>query len=251
MIDQFRQRQLRRVAQAVDQPREAGEFDAAGAGHLRNRRMQAAVGGFGGVLQGFEAARTDAACRKIHHAGKGRVVVAVGDQAQIGQRVLDLGALEKAQPAIHAIGQAGIEQGVLQRARLGVAAVEQGDLGAGVAVALQGLDLLDDPARLLAVGERFKNPDRLTAAGLGPQVLAEARRVVLDDGIGGVEDVAVGAVVLLEADQVLHLELALEVAHVADVGAAEGVDALVVVTDTEQTGANGGPTPRPPPRGRG
>ena len=54
-----------------------------------------------------------------------------------------------------------------------------------------------------------------------------------DDRVGGVEDVGVRAVVLLEADHVAHPELALEVAHVADLGAAEAVDALVVVADAE------------------
>jgi hypothetical protein len=52
----------------------------------------------------------------------------------------------------------------------------------------------------------------------------------------------VRAVVLFELDQVLHPELALEVGHVADVGAAERVDALVVVADREDRGL---PPPRP------
>jgi hypothetical protein len=50
----------------------------------------------------------------------------------------------------------------------------------------------------------------------------------------------VRAVVLLQADHVVDAELALEVAHVADLGAAEGVDALVVVADAEQVGAAAG-----------
>ena len=54
-----------------------------------------------------------------------------------------------------------------------------------------------------------------------------------DDRVGGVEDVAVRTVVLLQADDVLHAELALEVAHVAHLGAAEAIDALVVVADAE------------------
>jgi hypothetical protein len=45
----------------------------------------------------FERALADAARRRVHHALEGGVVVAVGDQAQVGQRVLDLGALEEAQ----------------------------------------------------------------------------------------------------------------------------------------------------------
>jgi hypothetical protein len=110
---------------------------------------------------------------KIHHAGERGVVVGVGDQPQVGQRVLDLGALEKAQAAIHAVGQAGVEQRVFERPRLGVAAIEQGDLGAGVTVAHQRTDLLDDPARLVALAIGFMDADRLAAAGLGPQILAQ------------------------------------------------------------------------------
>ncbi len=130
--------------------------------------MQAAVGRLRRVLQVFQTARADAARGEIHHAGKRRVVVGVGDQPQVGQRVLDLGALEKAQAAIHAIGQAGVEQRVLQRPRLRVAAIEQRDFGAGVTFAHQRTDLLDDPARLVAVGIGFVDADRLAAAGLGP-----------------------------------------------------------------------------------
>ena len=45
------------------------------------------------------------------------------------------------------------------------------------------------------------------------------------------------AVVLLEADQIPHLKLALEVGHVADVGASECINRLVVVTHCEYEGA--------------
>ena len=240
VIDQFRQRQMRGIAQRDDQLRERGELGAAGAGDLRDRRMQAAVGGLRRILQEFEAARTDAARGEIHHAGKSGVVLGVGDQAQIGQRMLDLGALEKAQAAIHAIGQAGVEQRMFEGPRLRVAAIEQRDFGARMAVARQGLDLLDDPARFVAVGIRLVDADRLATARLGPQVLAQARGIVLDDGIRGVEDVAFGAVVLFEADQVSDLELALEIGHVAHIRAAEGVDRLVVVADAKQAGAAAG-----------
>jgi hypothetical protein len=48
-----------------------------------------------------------------------------------------------------------------------------------MAVALQRLDLLDDPARLVAVAIGLVDADRLAAAGLGPQVLAQALRLFL------------------------------------------------------------------------
>ncbi|MCY1232754.1 hypothetical protein D9M72_452660 [compost metagenome] len=44
------------------------------------------------------------------------------------------------------------------------------------------------------------------------------------------------AVVLLQLDQPAHAELVLEVAHIADVGATERIDALVVVADGKDRG---------------
>ncbi|OFA01931.1 hypothetical protein DUGA2_38570 [Duganella sp. HH101] len=126
---------------------------------------------------------------------------------------------------------------MLDHARLRVGAVQHGDLAAGGAVGDQALGFLDDPLRLGQVGAGFVHAHLFAVAGVGAQVLAQALAVVGDQHVGGVEDVAVRAVVLLQLDQVLHLELALEGAHIADVGAAEGVDALVVVADGEQGAA--------------
>jgi hypothetical protein len=50
------------------------------------------------VLHLLQAARTDAARREIHHPQEAGVVARVLQQAQVGQRMLDLGPLEKAQP---------------------------------------------------------------------------------------------------------------------------------------------------------
>ncbi len=58
-----------------------------------------------------------------------------------------------------------------------------------------------------------------------------------DEFIGRIEDVAVAAVVLLELDLVLDVELLDEVGHVAHPGAAKGVDALVVVAHGDDAGA--------------
>jgi hypothetical protein len=176
VFDQFRQRQVGRLAQPDDQVGEGGQLGPPAPDYARDGGMQAAALRLGRVLQVFQAARADAAGGKVHHAGEGGVVVGVGDQAQVGQRMLDLGAFEEAQAAIDAIGQAGIEQRVFQRAALRVAAVEQGDFGAGMAVARQRLDFLDDEARFVAVGIGFMDADRLAGPGLGPQVLAQALR---------------------------------------------------------------------------
>ena len=73
--------------------------------------------------------------------------------------------------------------------------------------------------------------DAVAAAGVGPQVLRLARRVVGDDRVGGVEDGLRAAVVLVEHDGGDLGERLLELQDVAEVGAAEPVDRLVRVAD--------------------
>ncbi|MNS53282.1 hypothetical protein D3C72_860330 [compost metagenome] len=224
------------VAHLVDQAREGGELAAGRAGHVGHRLGQRAVVLARHVLQHFQRARADAARREIDHAAEGGVVARVLQQLHVSQRVLDFGALEEAQAAVHAVRDAGGEQRMLDHARLRVAAVQDRDLGAAGALRDLVADFLDDPARFLAVGAGLVHAHRLAVAGVGAQVLAEAARVVRDQVVGRIQDMPVRAVVLLQLDQPAHAELVLEVAHIADVGAAEGVDALVVVAHGKHRG---------------
>ena len=194
----------------------------------------------GRILQRFERARADAARRKIHHAQERAVVLGTRDQAQISERVLDFHALEKAQAAVDAVGNAGREQRMLQNARLRVGAVEHADLAPRQAIAMERLDFLGQPVGLVAVGLRLVDAQRLAVPGGGPQVLAQALPVVGNQRVGRIQNVAVRAIVLLQADHVLDVEVALEIGHVADVRAAERVDGLVVVADREYHAAGSG-----------
>ena len=72
---------------------------------------------------------------------------------------------------------------------------------------------------------------RCAAAGVGPQVLRLARRVVGDHRVGGVEDGLGAAVVLVEHHGGDVGERLLELQDVAVVGAAEAVHRLVGVAD--------------------
>ena len=74
----------------------------------------------------------DAARRQVHDALERGIVVAIGDQAQVRQRVLDLGALEEAQPAVDAVRHARADQRLLEAARLRVGAIQdRGSRAAG------------------------------------------------------------------------------------------------------------------------
>ena len=234
MLDDLGQRELLGLeAHAFDELDEVGEAGAGLAAQVRHRRVQRGGIHARRVGQLFERARTDAARRKIDHAREGGVVVRVLHQAQIRERVLDFGALEKAQAAIDAIGNAGLEQIGFDDPRLRIAAIKHRNFAARFAGADQALDFFDDPLRFLAVGHGFIHTHRLAMAAVGAQILAQALGVARDQLVGGIENVAVAAVILFELDQMLDLKLALEGGHVAHIGAAKRVDALVVVADRE------------------
>ena len=97
------------LAQHVQLGHKSTEVGACLAGHDADRVVQRAAAAAGGILQNLQAARTDAARRKVDHPQKAGVVVGVLQQAQIGQRVLDFGPLEEAQAAVHAVGNGGVE----------------------------------------------------------------------------------------------------------------------------------------------
>ena len=229
-FDDFLQRDLVRLfAHGVNLGHERGQIGPCLARHLLHGIHQGGVATACGILQLLQRARADAARREVDHAQKGGVVARVVQQAQIGQRVLDLRPFEEAQTTIDAIGNRVVEQRGFDHPALRVAAVENGNFLARAAVAHQLFDLVHDPLRFGQITGQLHHPHRFARALIGAQVLAETARVVADQRVRTVEDVAVTAVVLLQLDLVLHLQFGDEVVHVAHTRTAKGVDALVIV----------------------
>ena len=81
---------------------------------------------------------------------------------------------------------------------------------------------------VLAIG-RVVEADLAAALARRPQILSLALQVVGDHGRGGLQDGLRGAVVLLQADDLGLGKILFEVEDVVDVGAAPGVDRLVLV----------------------
>ena len=106
-------------------------------------------------------------------------------QTQISERVFDLGALEKAQAAVHAIRRAGLHQLFFEHARLGVGAIQDGDLRALAAGRLPRLNAVEHETRLVDLVERGVQRNALTVRAVGPQFLAEPAVVVPDDRVRG------------------------------------------------------------------
>ncbi len=233
-FDRFIERQLPDLAShPVDKRDEALEAANRRARQLRYGRDQPDAVAPRAVLQLLDGARTDAACREVDHSKKRRIVGRVLDQPQVGDSVLDFGAFEEPQSAVDLVRNTGREHRMLDHARLRIRAVEDGDFGPSRALADQAANLLEQPLRFLAVGHRLVDANRLALAGIGPELLAEPPDVLPDQRVRGIENVGVGAIVLLQLDDAIVSELALERGHVGDVRAAKRVDRLVIVTDGE------------------
>ena len=172
--------------------------------------------------------------RHVDHPVEGGVVVPVGDQAQVGQRVLDLGALEEPQAAIHAVGDAGGQQRLFEDSGLRVGPVQHRRLVAPMSACQIFADSVDDEVRFVVFVERGIERDRVPGLAFGPQVFPQPHRIVGNDGIGGVQYVAGGAVILLQADHTSAGEVALETLKMLHPRPAPAKDGLIVVAHHER-----------------
>ena len=68
----------------------------------------------GALAHGVHGLRADPARWHVHNAIERRIVMAARDQAQIGERVLDLGTLEEAQASVYAVRNAIVDQPLLE-----------------------------------------------------------------------------------------------------------------------------------------
>ena len=136
-------------------------------------------------VHGFGA---DAAHRQIHHALEGGVVGAAGDEAQIGQGILDFRALEEAQAAVHAVGHARIQERLFEHPRLRVRAVQHRDLAPRAAARHPFADAVDHEIRFVALIEGRIELDALAVLAAGPQGLAEPAGIVRDQGVGRLQE---------------------------------------------------------------
>ena len=156
--------------------------------------------------------------------------------------MLDFSAFKKAQTTIHTVGHGGIEQGGFNHPALGIAAVQHGHLAArGHAfvtiavppIAQQLFDFFHHPISLGQIARGLHHPHGFACTLGGVQVFAQAGFVVFDQLVGGVQDMAVAAVVLLQLDLMTHLVLAHKVGHVAHPRTAKGVNALIVIAHSQ------------------
>ena len=136
----------------------------------------------------------------VDDAPQPQIIGGVVDNAQIGQHILDLGPVEELHAADDLIGYAVALKGILHGVGLGVGSVEHGVFLPVDAPTVVHHDLPHYTVGLVGLIEAGLDGDDFPFSVLRPQSLALAAGVVGDDGVGGVQDVLGGAVVLLQPD---------------------------------------------------
>ena len=189
------------------------------------------------VVQHLHGGVAEAALGHVDDALEGEIVGRLRDDAQVGQRVADFGALVEPRAADDAIGQAELDEALLEFAHLERGAHQNGDLVERVVLAfvargaLELFDLLADRAglflRVPAAGDLHFFAEHI----LGAQRLAEPAFIVRDQVRGGGEDVAGAAVIAFEPDDLGAGKIVIEAQDVVDLGAAPAIDRLVVIAD--------------------
>ena len=144
---------------------------------------------------------------------------------------------KKRVPPMMRVGDALLGEHALQGLGLGIHPVEHSEVRELPALGHPVQNGLGDAVGLVLLVFRQVQADFRPWPGGGPKGLAFALLVVGDDGIGGVQDVLSGAVVLLPAHPLGPGEVLLEMQNVLDGGPPELVDALVVVAHHAQVAA--------------
>ncbi len=190
----------------------------------------------------------DTAPGHVDDALERQVVRRLHRRAHIGDGVADFGAFIESQPADDAIRHADVDQPLLEGAGLEAGAHQHRHLRQAVAVAAQLLDLAGDHAGFLVGVPQFDDADLLAALRIrppGPQGLAQPPLIMRDQPGGGGEDRRGRAVVGFQPDDAGALEVLLEAQDVFHLGAAPGIDRLVVVADAADVAVALGEQPQP------
>ena len=171
----------------------------------------------------------DSPARAVRDAEQRRGVLRVHEDAEVRGRVADLRALVEARPADDLVRDVLPDEHVLQHPRLRVHPVEDRDLARGEPAPDERCDVRRDEPGLGVLVLDLDDAHRIALAEVGEEPLRLPLGVLLDERVGRTQDRVGRAVVLLERDDLRPREVLLELEDVADVGATERVDALVLV----------------------
>ena len=149
-------------------------------------------------------------------------------QAQISQRILDFLALIELRTADHRIGDTALNQHFLEYTRLRVSAVQHRHIAQLSAfIQLQLLHIFNHITCFISFIIRLIVNNFRTIAVGSPQIFRLASAVIVDNGIGGIQNNLRTTVVLLQLHQLGIGIILLKIKDILDISTAPAVNALV------------------------
>ena len=208
LLDQiFQTVLLCKAAQFVDQFRKGPQLFQSGCPQacrlcLKERRKQRDPPAGRIIRKAVDGGLADAPARHVDDAAQRQIILPVLDGLEIGQDVPDLPALIEVGPSDDVVGHRMVEELFLQESGLGIGAIEHRDVPVVEArrVTQLPVHVLRHEGRLLRRRGKAPIAKGLSLAPVGPEGFFLSILIVPDNGIGGVENVLRGAVILLEPD---------------------------------------------------
>ncbi len=187
------------------------------------------------ALDGFHRGLANASRRHVDHALQRDRVVGISEDFQIRDHVLDLGAFVETEASHNVVVQLVAAHRLFDQPRLRVRSIQDRRARClavfGLALAQILRDEIGGEERfVLAVG-CFVVAELRAALPVGPEILALALDVARHHRRCRLQDVLRRAIILLQANDAGFRKILLELQDVANVRAAPGVDALVLIAD--------------------
>ena len=184
-------------------------------------------------VDGLQGGVANAAFRHIDDAFEGEIVGRLHHHPEIGQGVADFLAFIESQAAHHLVGHAGGDQPFLEFAGLESGAHQNGHLAQRTPARCRA-SISSTSQRASSSPSHRPRTTTFSPVAVGPagaQGLAQPALVVADQAGGGGQNGRRRAVIGLQPDDLGAGKVAFEFQDVADLGAAPGIDRLVVVAD--------------------
>ena len=216
--------QLAQLVQLIGKTaRKAGDIRCIG--HYLKQGLSAGICIF---LQTCQRRITDTAARNVDNTQQAQAVMRIIKQAQISQRILDFLALIELRTADHRIGDTAFNQHFLENTRLRVSAVQHCHIAQLSAfIQLQLLHIFNHITCFISFIVRLIVNNFRTVAVSSPQIFRLASAVVIDNGIGGIQNNLRAAIVLLQFHQLGIGIILFKIKDILDIGTAPAVNALV------------------------
>ena len=191
-----------------------------GIGNLDRRQAQRHAPHPRVAVQLFQRLVAQAALWRVIDPFKGQIVARLGDQPQIGEGIPDFGAFVKAEAADNLIAHADRNEPVLEFAGLELGADQDRRLVQASAFPLKPLNLIAHAAGFLGRVPHPDHADLVAPVALGPQCLAQALAIGVDQAGSRGEDVRRGAIILLQLDDLRARKILFELEDIGNFCAA-------------------------------